>query len=533
MSSHVLGATLFGSKAHLIRVQARLGRGLSRVILVGMPDAVAREARERLPAAFQEHRLKFPKGKVLLNMVPAQMPKCGLPLDLALAIALLVEDRQAKAPRRPILFLAELDLKGRLGPPARGTLLAGLAAIQHGCCDLITSVDSAQEASMAPGIRAFGLADLGEVVRFLEDPSSFCPMATGRKSICSENGAGKDSPPEGGRHLPRLDDLRGQEHARHAAVLAIVGRHSLWMQGPPGTGKSMLARRMCGLLPELSAQGALEVAQVEALLRPLSELSLRPPFRAPHTSASAQALLGGGTPLRPGELARAHGGILFLDEIPEFARPVLEGLRQPLEEREVRLQRAREWATYPADVQLVATSNPCPCGYATHPKMVCRCTPHRLAAYRHRVSGPLRDRFDLFVEMGPVPGEALDGPATPPHDEEVCRQLVRTRAFQAYSEEGRGFLQSGDASLEQIQAAGVAPEARRLLRQAVGMLPLSGRGLLRCLRVARSAGDLEGSELILGRHVHQALSYRPLPEDQEATTRQPRFPPRPRSPLEP
>lgn len=529
MSSHVHGATLFGGKAHLIRVQARLGRGLSRVILVGMPDAVAREARERLPAAFQEHRLKFPKGKVLLNLVPAQLPKQGLPLDLALAVALLTEDRQVKPPQRPTLFLAELDLKGRLGPPSRGTLLAGLAAVQGACCDLVTALESAQEASLAPGIRAFGLADLGEVVGYLAHPERFAPVPSAEPQRETGNGIHHQSAASAGTRTPRLDDLRGQEHARRAAVLAAVGRHALWMQGPPGTGKSMLARRLCGLLPDLSAQQGLEVAQVEALLRPLSSLSRRPPFRAPHTSASAQALLGGGNPLRPGELARAHGGILFLDEIPEFARPILEGMRQPLEEREVRLQRAREWATYPADVQLIATSNPCPCGYATHPKMVCRCTPHRLAAYRQRVSGPMRDRFDLFVEMGPVPGEALDGPATSPHDEEVHQVLDRAREFQSMRKTTRGFLRSGEASLEQLQTEGIAPEARRILRQAVAVLPLSGRGLLRCLRVARSAADLELSEKVLAPHVHQALSFRLLPEDQEAATGQRRFPPRPRS----
>lgn len=509
MHGPILGATLFGSQAHLVRAEARCGRGLSRVILVGMPDAVAREARERLPSAFEQFDLPFPKGKVLLNLVPAQMPKCGLPLDLAIAVSLLVEEKLVQRPAQPILFLAELDLKGRLGPPARGTLLAALAAVQQRCAILITAPEAAQEAALAPGVEAFGLEDLGQVVQYLKSPQSFRPI---RRLPIDQSSRSKQA------RSPRLDDLRGQEHAKKAAVLAIAGHHPLWMQGPPGTGKSMLARRLAHLLPDLTAKRALEVGMIEALLHPLPGLSRRPPFRAPHTSASAQALLGGGTPLRPGELARAHGGILFLDEIPEFARPVLEGLRQPLEEGEVRLQRAREWATYPAEVQLIATSNPCPCGYATHPKMPCRCTPHKRNSYAQRISGPLRDRFDLFVEMGPVSAEVLEGPATSPTDEELMANLERVRDLQQARHAGGGFLRSIEASVEELQQAGITSEARHLLRQAVDRLPLSGRGLLRCLRVARTAADLAGHAGIEAQDLRLALSYRPLPTTEEAAT---------------
>ena len=518
----VLGATLFGSRAHLVRVETQTGRGLPRVVLVGMPDAVAREARERLPAAFAKHDFAFPKGKVLFNLVPAQLPKCGLPFDLALAISLLIAEHQAPRPKRKTLFLAELDLEGRLHPPARGTLLAALAAVQEDCFDLITAPDAAAEAQLAPGMQAFGLTDLREVVSYLKHPESFHAVA----ATSLELAVGTNSCVE---KSSRLDDIRGQSHARRGAVVAVAGRHSMWMQGPPGTGKSMLARRLRLLLPDLTPQRALEVASVEALLRPLTSMSTRPPFRAPHTSASAQALLGGGSPLRPGELARAHGGILFLDEIPEFARPVLEGLRQPLEEGEVRLQRAREWATYPADVQLIATSNPCPCGYATHPKMPCRCTPSRLNAYTQRVSGPLRDRFDLCVEMGPVDADALEGPPSAPTDEEVRLMLQQTRDFQEQQHSLRGFRVSSEATLDQIRATGLDLASRRLLRQAVSTLPLSGRGLLRCLRVARTLADLAQREGMKASDVREALSFRPAPLEAEVTTWPNRFPRPPRN----
>jgi magnesium chelatase family protein len=513
MTTTILGATLFGDSAHLVQVETRLGRGLSRVIMVGMPDAVAREARERLPAALAWHGFRFPKGKVLFNLVPAQLPKRGLPLDLALAVAVLVQDRQFPAPPMPILFLAELDLQGRLRPPARGTLLASLAALEGQCCTVLTAVESAPEAAIAPGIQAFGLLDLGEVEEFLRKPSAFQAAVT--KSTEPQSSHRKS-------HL-RLDDIRGQTLAREAAVLAVAGRHSLWLQGPPGTGKSMLARRLPGLLPELSPSTALELARVEALLGPLDAMPNRAPFRAPHTSASAQALLGGGLPLRPGEIARAHGGILFLDELPEFARPVLEGMRQPLEEKEVRLQRAREWATYPADVMLVATSNPCACGFATHPKIPCRCTPSRLETYRNRVSGPLQDRFDLFLEMGPVSPDALQQPASPPHDENLHEQLQACRAFQQEQLPKRGFLLSRSAEMKALSDAGIDPAAATLLRQAAVVIPLSGRGMLRCLRVARTAADFACRSTVHADDMRKALSFRPLPQAAEATTSAHRF----------
>ena len=513
MTTAILGATLFGDSAHLVQVETRLGRGLSRVIMVGMPDAVAREARERLPAALAWHGFRFPKGKVLFNLVPAQLPKRGLPLDLAIAVALLVQDRQWPAPKLAVLFLAELDLQGRLRPPARGTLLASLAALEGQCSHVVTAVESAPEAAIAPGVSAYGLHDLGEVEEYLSNPSSFTPVAPRTAA----------SKPQPNKANLRLDDIRGQGVAREAATIAVAGRHSLWLQGPPGTGKSMLARRLPGLLPPLDAATALELARVEALLGPLDAMPCRAPFRAPHTSASAQALLGGGLPLRPGEMARAHGGVLFLDELPEFARPVLEGMRQPLEEKEVRLQRAREWATYPADVMLVATSNPCACGFATHPKIPCRCTPARLESYRNRISGPLQDRFDLFVEMGPVPAETMQQAASAPHDENLMEQLLACRTFQQEQAQQRGFLLSRDTEMESLRAAGINAAATTLLRQAAAVMPLSGRGMLRCLRVARTAADLDCRQSVTAADMRTALSFRPLPITAEATTSPLRF----------
>ena len=505
--AEIYGAALHGGRARLVRVEALLGRGLSRVILVGMPDAVAREARERLPAALRRHGFGFPRGKLLLNLVPAQIPKGGLPLDLALAVAVLAAQGSIQPPSGRWLFLAELDLEGRLHPPARGTLLAALAAggAEERFAGVVTAPAAAPEAALAPGLAAYPAADLGEVAALLEAPGAVCPAGP----------LGDDDRPPA--PLP-LEDVRGQELGRWAAVVAAAGRHPVLLQGPPGTGKSMLARRLVELLPPLRDREALELAKVEAALGRVRAMPRRPPLRAPHCSASVQALLGGGQPLRPGELSRAHGGVLFLDELPEFARPALEGLRQPLEDAEVRLQRAREWATFPADALLVGACNPCPCGYLGHRKVPCRCTPARLAQYRLRVSGPLLDRFDLFVEMGPVPAEALDGPPSSPTSAEAKLAIGRARARQAEREDSGGFGPAGRASLEQLQDAGVSGEARRLLRRACTQLHLSGRGHLRCLRVARSVADLDGAGAVEAVHLQRALHYRRLNPEGEAAT---------------
>ena len=502
MKQLIYAATIHASKAHLVGVESRSDPGLSRVIMVGMPDTVAKESRERLPAAMKYHGYAFPRGKVLFNLFPAQIPKRGVPIDLALTTSLLVEEQYALPPRKPTLFLAELDLQGRLHPPAYGTLLASLEAVENNM-QIVTAHQAANEAALAPGAEVYSFSDLKEVVAFLNAQDSHLPIEPKNISARPTNEL-------------RLDEIRGQQHAHNAAALCAVGRHSLWLQGPPGTGKSMLAQRVIRLLPDLPCDTAMQLARVEALLGPITSMPRRPPFRSPHTTTSAQGLLGGGSPLRPGEMSRAHGGILFLDEMPEFTRPALEGMRQPLEEKEVRLQRAQDWAKYPADVIMLATSNPCPCGYLSHPKIPCRCSETRIETYLSRVSGPLQDRFDLFVEMGPVAADVLDGPATAQSDEDVIARITAAKEFQRSKD--RVFTCSNEASLAQIIEAGILPEAQTQMRKASTLLALSGRAVLRCLRVARSNADLNQRAAIALEDVQQALSFRPLSAQQKTTT---------------
>jgi magnesium chelatase family protein len=508
----IFSAALYGGKAHLVRVETLVSRGLPRVQIIGMPDAVAKEARERLPAALASHDFPFPRGKVLFNLVPAQLPKGGLPIDLALAIGLLRAQGLIPSFEAPHLFLAELDLQGRLRSPARGTLLAALEASRYLKPRVITTPEAAVEAALAPGIRAYGLTDLSEVVEFLRGEVQLAScLATGPEN--DELHPARANP----TFRMRLEDVRGQTHARKAAILAVAGRHPLLLQGPPGTGKSLLAHRLAHLLPTLSIEHALELAQMEALFGPVCKLPQRPPFRAPHPSVSAQGMFGGGRPLRPGELSRAHGGLLFLDELPEFQRPVLEGLRQPLEEREVRIQRVQEWARFPADVLLVAARNPCPCGYCTHPNIPCTCTPALLSRYRLRTSGPLLDRFDLFAEMGPVSARQMQAPPTSPTQKEALQQLDQAFDLQDKRREQSLFGPASYADMAQLQACGVHPEAQQSLHLAGESLSLSGRATLRCLRVARTVADLEGSATIQRSHLMQALSFRPSPEADPAT----------------
>lgn len=494
MEGGVYGATLHGGRARLVRVEALLGRGLSRTIVVGIPDAVAREARERLPSALQRHGFPFPGGKVLFNLVPAQLPKGGLPLDLALAVALLVAQGRLPQLQKPFVFVAELDLKGHLGPPARATLLAAMAA-RGTAAGLVTAPDAAPEAALAPGLAVFAASDLAAVAALVRDPER----------------AARASPVPGPpplTHALRLDDVRGQAAARRAAVIAAAGRHPILFQGPPGTGKTLLARRIAALLPALTPERALETAQIEAAHGRVRALPVRPPVRAPHPSISPQGMFGGGHPLRPGEVSRAHGGVLFLDELPEFARPVLEGLRQPLEEREVRLQRVQEWAVFPADFLLVAARNPCPCGYATHRDIPCTCTPGQRHLYQTRTSGPLLDRFDLFVEMGPVAPEEIGGPPTPPTEEQARAWIEQAAALQRERAGRAGFGPASAATLDDLRADGLPRETDMLLSGAARTLALSGRGCLRALRVARTIADMAGEPRIRAEHLREALTYR-------------------------
>jgi len=492
----IYGASIINGNAELVKVETLLGRGLNRTIVVGMVDNVTREARDRLPSALASQGFKFPKGKILFNLAPAELRKGGMPQDLALAISLIISSEQTECPKGKWLCLGELGLNGEIRPPARGTLLAAMAAAED-FRGIITAPESAPEAALAPGIKAYPASDLASAIRIIENPLTSEWISSQSDFLTTNNSD------------ILLEDVRGQEQAREAAIIAACGRHHLLLQGPPGTGKSLLAKRVRGLLPLLRHDQALAVAQVEACLGQVPKLPRMAPFRAPHSSTSAQGILGGGSPLRPGELSRAHNGVLFLDELPEFARPILEGLRQPLEDREVRLQRASSVARFPANILLIAARNPCPCGFATHPKIGCKCTSLAAHRYLNRTSGPLLDRFDLFVEMGPINPEVLYPKPTPPLQAAALSRIKSALIIHDKRIAAGLPGPASDMSLKQLLESGVQATAQTRLRDAADRLLFSGRASLRCLRVARTIADLADQDEVDQSAIIRAVSFRP------------------------
>lgn len=460
---------------------------------MGLPEAAVRESAARVRAAIAAIGRRFPDRRVTINLAPAELRKSGTGLDLPIALGVLAAagDVEPEALSR-VGLVGELALDGRLRP-VRGALALTLALQNAGCDRVVVPAANGAEAALTPGLRVLAADDLGAVLAHLLGGE---PLAEVRPT--------EPPPPSDRLHL---DDVRGQAHAKRAVEIAAAGGHALLLFGAPGAGKTMLARRLPALLPPLDRTEALEVTRIHGAAGRLSSpiLSERP-FRAPHHTASPAGLLGGGNPPRPGEISLAHRGVLFLDELPEFGRRSLESLRQVLEERKVALARAGTSCVFPADFQLVAAANPCPCGWRGSGRRDCRCDDGAVARYLARVSGPLLDRIDLHVLVRPVPWSDL---AAPP-DPLAAAAGIRERVWQArlrQRERGvRGNAHLADRDLDdQVDAT---PEAGALLGRAVERLGLSARGARRVLRVARTIADLAGRTQTNPEAVAEALGYR-------------------------
>jgi magnesium chelatase family protein len=508
-------AAVFGVDACPVHVEVDVSFGLPNFVMVGLPDTSVRESRERVRLAIRNSGFEYPPHRITVNLSPADVPKAGTAFDLPIALGILaatgvVEQRQI-ADR---VLLGELSLDGGI-QPTRGVLPIAAAARRAGLAGLLLPSANAGEAAIVTDLDLIAVSSLADAVRALNDPVAFrASLPAARALAFHPSLISLPSDLSLPSVLPDLADVRGQLLARRALEVAAAGSHNLLLVGPPGGGKTMMARRLPGILPPLTFDEALEVTSVHSvagLLPPNAGLQTTRPFRAPHHTISNAALIGGGPQPRPGEVSLAHHGVLFLDEMLEFSRHVLEVLRQPLEEGRVAIARAARTAVFPARFMLVGAMNPCPCGYSSDVTRECRCTPMQLARYRDRLSGPLRDRLDLTVDVPALPIDAFGDTVSAESSATVRARVVAARERQA--DRYACYHLGTNAELTtplMARYCAVDHAAMSVLTAAMKKLSLSARGYDRVRKVARTIADLAGEDRIRAEHVAEALQFRSI-----------------------
>jgi len=486
----------FGVDAPKVTVETHISNGLPSLTMVGLPEMAVRESKERVRSALINSGFDFPTRRVTINLAPADIPKQGGRYDLAIAIGILVATGQLQSDSiQDYEFIGELALTGELRPVS-GILPSAIACEKQNNTLFIATENSA-EAALSNCEKLFAATHLNEI----------CQHVTGQRHISPTHFERLDIPDS---LLPDLDEVKGQTQARRALEVAAAGRHNLLFYGPPGTGKSMLASRLPSILPNLSNAEAVEVASIYSLTGTARETEklFSAPFRAPHHTASSVALVGGGSHPSPGEISLAHHGVLFLDELPEYGRSVLEVLREPIESGEIRISRANATINFPARFQLLAAMNPCPCGFSGHPKVACTDTPQQIQNYRRKLSGPLLDRFDLHVEVAFQAGAVLLGKSAPAESSAVVYQRVKQARQRQLDRQNKLNSELKPAELEHFCA--LQPQTQSMLERAMDKLALSARGAHRVIRVARTLADLSGDEQLDITHLGEALAYRGL-----------------------